>query len=294
MVQQVQDKQVLGTMRGRYRQVLIDFYSGKSQVPKSLQTGMLLGANALWAFGHPLEDRAEYLLGLLQGITVVNPDFSSRLLNQDWDSLLEDVSHTVETVEKVRSAVPLPSQTEKSNKILKNWAKAMTAGGFDFGDPSTWAKCWEGTERGRRFTFVPTEEEILLISHEIAPVFGCDANRAIETVIRMVTLAAIKDRRGDGMSREYRRALLSDQGIHCQENVKLARCWKVVEDAGFIYLKTKHIFSPQRPGEGRANAYAVGKRVRERVYKVRPEDRPVLPEWLKEAIRDSGLDVEWV
>jgi hypothetical protein len=88
------EKKLLGSMKGRYRRVLIDFYSGKMQVPKSLQTGILLGVNALWAQEFPVEDRTEFLLGLLQDVTVTEKEFSSRLWDEDWDANPSSISST--------------------------------------------------------------------------------------------------------------------------------------------------------------------------------------------------------
>lgn len=276
------DKKLLGSMKGRYRKVLIDFYSGKMQVPKSLQTGILLGVNALWAQEFPVEDRTDFLLGLLQDMTVTEKEFSSRLWDEDWPAIRSDIDHVVATVERLRAAPP-NKDIEKSNKILRRWAGSMKQAGFDFGNPATWSRCWEGSSSpaGNNF-FTPadlTEEDLDIVATEIAPVFVCPVDVAAEAVAKMVRLAHVKDRNGDGMSQEYRRAVLHDEGIYCQENSKLAACWRVVEDAGFIYTKCGHVFNKERPGEGRAIMYAVGSRVRKR-FITSPTSMNRLPEWL--------------
>ena len=82
----------------------------------------------------------------------------------------------------------------------------------------------------------------------------------------------------------YRRALLRDMGINCQENAKLARCWNVVEEAGFIYCKQHHVFSPDRKGEGRARLYAVGPRALGKIKADSSPESVPLPDWLQEAV----------
>ena len=292
---------VLGTMKGRYRQVLVDFYSGRMQVPKGLQTGILLGANALWAFDYPYVDRAEYLLSLLQGIKITNPNFSSRMNEGRWDEILDDIQHVVDMTEGLRADPSSDPKLQRSNIILKNWANAMLNLGFNFGDPTTWNTCLDGTEGRNNINFTFTDLEMRLITNDIAPVFVCPADTAVEAVIKMVKLAAIKSRQGNGMSREYRRAVLTDLGINVQENSKLARCWEVVEQAGFIKLSQKGVFKADGSGKGKANLYVVGSRVRDRVYPNR--EKTVLPEWLQgiewmaEPCRDQpdtqAPDPEW-
>lgn len=278
-------KHLLGKMKRRYRKVLVDFFSGKMQIPKSLQTGILLGANALWAQDFPYEDRAEYLLERLQAIEVTNPEFSSRLNNQEWELILIDIQHIVDTSERIRQEPVADKHIEQSNDILRRWAKAMAEAGFEFGDPDSWRNCWQGMER-KKLLFSPNDEDIEIIINHIAPVFGCDAETAIDAVLKMVLFATIKDAAGDGMGRDYRRALLIDCGIRCQENNKLARCWSIVEEAGFIYTKQQHCFDTDRPGEGRARGYAPGPRVREAVYHQRQKEGFPTDGWLADLAWD--------
>ena len=155
----------------------------------------------------------------------------------------------------------------------------MKLGGFDFGDRSTWNKSWDSTEKKR---IDLREDEINFISLEIAPVFGCSPEIAIESVLKMVRLAAIKDRNGDGMSQEYRRSVLTDLGIHVQDNKKLARCWNVVEEAGFIYTKQNFVFNSSRGG--RATSYGVGPRMLGRTSSITKKDLEIVPDWMVQEI----------
>ena len=292
VAKEMSDKKLLGSMTGRYRKVLVDFFSGRMQVPKSLQTGILLGVNALWAQGFPFEDRAEYLLGLLQDMPVSSPAFSSRLWDEDWDSLSFDINHVVESVEQLRAAPP-SNNIEKSNEILRRCAAAMQQAGLIFGDPTTWERCWEEnspTSPGNSFSAeLLTDDERDLIANEIAPVFLCPVDVAVEAVVKMVRLAHVKDRNGDGMSREYRRAVLADLGISCQDNRKLTACWDVVEQTGFIFTKCNHIFRKDRMGEGRARMYAVGPQVRDRFVGSVDSSSVRWPDWLIEVLHQDEL-----
>lgn len=292
VAEEMSDKKLLGSMKGRYRQVLVEFFSGRMQVPKSLQTGLLLGVNALWAQEFPLEDRTDYLLELLQAMPVSSPAFSGRLWNEAWEALRYDINHVVESVERLRATTPNKA-IDRSNEILRRWAAAMRHAGFVFGDPTTWDRCWEGSSSpAARNSFsaeLLTEEELDLIANEIAPVFVCPSDVAVEAVVKMVRLSHLKDRNGDGMSREYRRAVLTDLGISCQENTKLAACWNVVEQAGFIYTRCNHIFTKDRGGDGRARTYAVGPRVRERVVGSIDAEIGQLPDWLLEVLHQAPL-----
>jgi hypothetical protein len=156
----------------------------------------------------------------------------------------------------------------------------MTCIGFNFGDPTTWTRCLDGTDSPNSLRFTFTKDEKRLIATEIAPVFVCPVDIAVEAVTRMVRLAAMKARRGAGMSREYRRALLTDLGINAQENTKLARCWDVVAQAGFIELSQKGFFRRDGSAKGKANTYVVGSRMKDRVY---PNwHQAALPPWLNE------------
>jgi len=283
------DTKLLGTMKGRYRKVLVDFFSGNMQVPGSLQTGILLGAKALWAQGYPYEDQAEYLLNLLMRIKVTDPAFSTRMANEDWDAILYDIEHTVDGVERSLSN-PNEPKLKNSVRILRNWAASMDKAGFVFGDLSTWKTCWNGSESKPWFNAsLLTDEDRAVIAERIAPIMNCTPETAIEIVVKMVQLASIKDRHGDGMSREYRRAVLLDEGIACQENSKLARCWGVVEQYGFIYKKQDHFFSKDR--KGRARAYAAGRRVVERIQREKLE-KVLMPDWLKD-VQDEYFENRW-
>ena len=173
---------LLGKMKGRYRQVLVEFYSGRTQVPKSLQTGILLGVTALWAIDFPLEDRADYLLGLLKNIEVTNPNFSSRLNNEAWEEILDDIEHVIDTNEKLRTEPVREPRIKTSIRILTGWAEAMRQIGFDFGDPSTWEQSFSPSGKTPFPQFTLTEEEVELVTQYMAPVFCCDPTTACEAV----------------------------------------------------------------------------------------------------------------
>jgi hypothetical protein len=285
VAKEVGDKKLLGSMKGRYTKVLVEFYSGRLQVPKALQRGILLGVGALWAQKYPLDQRGDYLLDLLQEIEIVNPIFSSRLSNSEWESIAEDIYHTIAAQEKLRSDPNAGELIQRSNGILLRWAKAMSVLGFNFGDKRTWSDI-----SAKKVDFAFDDSDIELINAAIVPVFQCSEDTAKDAVEQVIRVVATKARHGDGLSREYRRALLTDNGISCQENSKLARCWDILVDTGFLRLTQAGVF---RRGhrDGKANSYAIGPRLISRVYGFEPA---VLPLWLSEAMTQDGQAKNWI
>jgi hypothetical protein len=277
--------ETLGPLKGRYRQTLVEFFSGRMQRPKSLQVGILAGANALWAQGYPLEDRADYLLSLLRDFEV-EPGFSSRMSAGAWDRIRLDCTHVVNQVERLRKD-PTNERDHKSNGDLRKWAKAMAYLGFEFGNRST----WDRRADFKRYSFILTAKEIGLINQELVPALNCELDTALQLLPVVVRIVAVKAKSGQGISREYRRAILVDHGISCQENSTLAKCWRLFEEMGFIECVELGTFLPNGVGLGKANRYRVGSRLWDRIY---PGKAITLPAWLSEQMIDAGEKQDWI
>ena len=283
VVRAMNDKQVLGPLKGRYRPVLVDFYSGRLQRPKSLQVGILLGVNALWAENYPVDQRTDYLLDLLQSIEVTNPDFSSRLNNGNWESIEDDIEHVVQVAERRRSRSDMSQADRRSCEGLRRWAAAMQAIGFRFSDRSTWDRA-----SSPKLDVVLTPEDEAVIAETVVPVFGLDLPSTIAAVREIVAIVACKVRNGDGISREYRRAVLVDHGVQCQHNSKLARCWDVLVTTNFLTVAQDERFHPDRH-DGRARVYGIGQRLANRLFGIDPVE---IPTWMVEELSPSGTTTE--
>jgi len=299
-VRQLNDKKLLGAMKGRYRKVLVEFFKGNMQVPGSLQVGILQGVNALWAQDYPIDDRANFLLGLIQNFAVTDANFSSRVWNQDWDAIRSDIEHIIDSTEAAR-AEPKTKQMETSNEKLQNWAEAMNRIGFCFGDPETWDQRWDKElSDSHRIHFSEenlTEDDLNIINESFAELLNCSPQVAIDTIIKIIRIVRMKARSGDGIAQEYRRAILIDMGIKCKRNGKLAGVWDELCDAGFIYESQKPIFHQDRRGQGRARGYGIGKRVSDYFRKEMDKLPKVeMPVWLddcvhlSDSVEDEGVD----
>jgi len=284
---QATDEKLLGNMSGCFAEKLVAFYRGELQVPGSLQTGILLGLRALRFQNYPIEDRTEYLIGLLQDIELSGPEFSSRLWGEEWDVIRDDIDHVLWTQEKLYELAETPD-IQRSIRILNNWATKMDRIAFNFGDPDTWDNCQNGNLTNFddiRFTSANfSEDDLDLIATQIAGVFKVRvAAPAVAHVIERVRHFEV---RGDGISRELRRDLLTECGVKCQENEKLAECWNVMVEVGFISIRSFHNFNSSFPGKGRARTYAVGRRVREYFINTHYHEI-VFPEWLTVLLRNE-------
>lgn len=268
VVKAVNDKQVLGPLKGRYRHVLVEFFSGRLQRTKSLQVGILLGVNALWSEGYPVDRRTDYLLDLLKGFEITNSQFSSRMNNGDWEAIEADIEHIVQVVENRRSQPNLSEADRRSCEGLRRWAAAMQTIGFRFGDPSTW-----NHTSSPKLDVVLTPEDEAVIAELIAPVFGLDSTSTTAAVKEIVKVVALKVRSGDGISQEYRRAVLVDHGVQCRHNSKLAKCWDALVATNFLTVAEDERFKAGRH-DGRARVYGIGNRLAERLFGIHEVELP--------------------
>ena len=122
-------------MKGRYAQVLTDFWTGKLQIPDTLNTGIRLLALPLPYY----LDTEEEAIALIEKFIDELPDvsFSDRLSAGNMAEVSRIVANTVKQVYAGNGGQPDPEvSTEKLKATVEAWKKR----GFDPTDKSTWNK----------------------------------------------------------------------------------------------------------------------------------------------------------
>jgi hypothetical protein len=123
----------LGKMKGRYAQVLTEFWTGRLNIPDTLNTGIRLLALPLPFY----LDTEEEAIALIEKYIEELPDvsFSDRLSARNAAEVSRIVVNTVKQVYAGNGGQPEPElSTEKLKTTVEAWKKR----GFDPTDKSTW------------------------------------------------------------------------------------------------------------------------------------------------------------
>ena len=243
---------VFGPLRGRFRQVLVEFYTGKLAPQGSLNAGTVLGARALW-LEQVNEDTATEILGqYLRDLPDVG--VSGRLERGEFDEIDRVIRNTVRSVYRNNGGQTDP---DFSSALLARTAEAWRRAGFRFSDKSTWATANFVTEAPQPVAL--TDE----LRHRIAGPMAdalkvSDLALAVEVTEYVVGVVAARQQSGSGLSISYFKKVIQQEfGIPCGANGKVNKVVKVMRDLGLITKVACHQFSTQK-GIGLAARYEVG------------------------------------
>ncbi len=242
----------LGKMKGRYAQVLADFWSGRLQMPDTLNQGIRLLALPL-----PYYRSEDEAVALIDSYIDDLPDysFSDRLSAGDLSEVSRVVRNTVRQVYDGNGGQPDP---ELSTQKLKATVAAWQRRGFDPTDKGTWAKvgCGGPVSLAKDFCWKPEE---VMKRGTIQKVLSCPLQAASEAVKHLLRL--VKGHTGE-LAMPFVQRLLEGFGINCRHHGKenqflaLLRHWDWIRVTAW---ERWHQRKAEGAGhQGRARTFAIG------------------------------------
>jgi hypothetical protein len=240
----------LGKMKGRYAQVLVDFWSGRLNVADTLNTGIRLLALPLPYY---LGDQEE-AIGLIERYIDDLPDvsFSSRLSGGNRAEVSRIVVRTVRQVYEGNGGQPDP---EASSAKLKATVAAWRKRGFDPTDKATWHKTVtsQPCKLGPDFFWRP--EEVVKVGRlqRLLNVGLQVASDAARFFLRMV-----KGHAGE-IAVSYVKNLLEHFGVKCGHNGKANKFLDMMRQWNWIRVTAREKwYARESERKGRARTYAIG------------------------------------
>ena len=248
---------VFGSLKGRFRQVLVEFYTGKLAPKGSLNAGIVLGARALW-LEQVDEDAAADILGeYVRDLPDVG--VSGRLERGEYDEIDRVIRNTVQRVYRDNGG---QADQDFSSALLARTAEAWRRAGFRFSDKSTWASANFVSETPHPVTF--TDEIRRQVAEPLADALKViDLALAVEVAEFVVGVVAARQQSGAGLSVAYFKKVIEQEfGIRCGAHGKVNTIVKVMCGLGLITKVACHQFSTTK-GKGLAARYEVGPAVAE-------------------------------
>lgn len=245
-------EKVFGSLRGRFRQVLVEFYAGKLAPKGCLNAGIVLGARALW-----LEKVGEIAAAAILGEYVRDlPDtsVSGRLERGEYDEIDRVIRNTVRAVYRDNGG---QADSNFSSTMLSRTAESWRRAGFRFSDKSTWSSANFVSETPHPVTF--TDETRSKVAFLVADSLKVsDFSLAVEVAEYVVGVVAARQSSGAGLSMRYFKKVIEQEfGIPCGANGKVNKFVKVMRDLRLITKVASHQFSTTK-GKGLATKYEVG------------------------------------
>lgn len=243
--------ETLGPLKGRFRSTLVDFYSGRLQIPNSLNEGLLLGATACWIEQIP-EDQAIDLL-VEYAFDIPDPSFSTRLSSGNEAEVRRVATTTVKNFYSSRNDPQNSTDRQSVKQLLKvrdRWKEI----GFKFSEKTTWHKA----STKQRPAIAWTDEEQARIIKTLSPILKIkDPAKVIAIAEDVVNVVWSKQKSNNGISIKYWKERLSKKfgvklGHHGKANAVIDCCVKL----GLITVVATYQFSSSGL-KGKAKRYAV-------------------------------------
>jgi len=243
----------LGPMKGRYRQTLVDFWTGTDNPPDTLNTAIRLLALVL-PFYIKDEDQA---VQLIEQYIDELPDhsFSDRLKAGNRKKVSQVVKSTVR---QVYAGFTGQDDPEQSRQKLTATVAAWNKRGFDPTNKTTWSSHdFPQLNKMPAFNWKPAEVQQLSI---VAKVLNVDLETASQITKRFISF--VKTHPGE-CPINFVKCILKQFGVKCGHNGKTNAFLKTLHDLKWIYVRV----AEQRPWRdehpriyraGRARAYGVG------------------------------------
>lgn len=222
-------------MKGNYRQFVVNFWSGKSNEPDSLNKAIhLLTLMAPYYFPADPSGAIKAVEKLIDNL----PDwsFSSRLSTGRREEVSRVVRYDVVSAYSNSSA--------ESRRKLKRTYEAWSAIGFNPFDPTTWRKSGEKLK-----DWDWTIEEVTAIQR-LASVLKCNFEQADELIRRLLGFVATSRRE---MSVNYVKTVMEDLGIKVgsKRDNKPKQLIDKMQIMGWVFVKSD-------AGPGRARKFGIG------------------------------------
>ncbi len=240
---------VFGKLRGRYAQVLVDFWTGVNNPPDSLNCAVVLTARMLPHYFDDPDDASDFIEGLVDSLPHVG--FSNRLSGNGRKEVSRIVRQSVEAVYNDNGHQRDPDlSTKKLNAVFAAWRRK----GFSLVERSTWANC------SRAAAFVSDDFKWTADERHTLTYFSSILHADLETTANATChlLRALVNHPTGEMSIRYVRNLLLSFDIKCKKHGKVNEYVKALATAGWIEQVGGHIIG------FRGRHWQLGERMRSR------------------------------
>jgi hypothetical protein len=257
----------LGRMKGRYAQVLADFWSGRLVVADTLNTGIRLLALPLPYY---LRDEEE-AIALIEKYLDELPDcsFSDRLSGGDRAEVSRIVRNTVRQVYDGNGGQPDP---DLSSVKLSATVKAWKRRGFNPTDKGTWDRAGSAQPLVLAKDFCWRPEEVVQLGRlqRLLKVSLHVASEAVKQFLRLV-----KGHRGE-MAVAFVKNFLEGCCIRCGHHGKANKLLTLLRRWDWIRVTAAERWHPREEGrKGRARTYAIGEALAHKFEEKQPRKSAV-------------------
>jgi hypothetical protein len=238
----------LGKMKGRYAQVLSDFWSGRLNVADTLNTGIRLLALPLPYYLADQQEAIDLIEKYIADLADVS--FSDRLSAGNTAEVSRIVANTVRQVYEGNGGQPDP---EASSAKLEATVAAWRKRGFDPTDKTTWYKAVQPSNLAPEFFWPP--EEVVKVSklQRLLNVSLQVASDAVKFFLRLV-----KGHTGE-IAVSFVKKLLERFGVRCGHNGKANKFLDLLRQWDWIRMTAREKwYAREAERKGRARTYAIG------------------------------------
>ncbi len=218
------DETRFGKLKGRYAQVLVDFWSGENNPPDSLNCAILLTARMMPFYHEDQQDAIDFIEGLVDNLPDVS--FSDRLSTGKRKEISRIIGLAVKASYEKNSH---QKDSVQSSKKLHRTFNAWQRRGFSLIDRSTWQK--QRPCLGKRFSFSVVECQRLAI---LARILKANLQSTVDATRYLLRL--LGNRKSCQMSIPFVREVLSGFGIRCRHSGKVNEYMKALRLFDWISL----------------------------------------------------------
>lgn len=237
---------VRNNVTGKYARLIIDFWSGNSTPPKSLNQNILLLANIAPFYFATREEAVTAIENMIDGLEDIN--FSARLSSGD----------SAEVSRVVRNAVKKAFASSSSNQKLIATFDAWSQKGFNPFDRSTWSVTAGRMKLGANFDWTQADQPVL---DEMQGILKTNATRTAAFTKELMRIVAGHD--GE-IAITFVECLLKNHGIKRGSNRdrKASKVMKLLLRLNWIVMLEECHWHPRQADKshspGLARRYGIG------------------------------------
>jgi len=215
-------KNVFGPLKGRYAQVLVDFWTGKHCPPDSLNQAIVLTARMLPYYFPDPEQAVEFVEELIDKLP--SETFSDRLAGGQRKEVSRVVRKTVQGVYDNNGHQRDPElSSNKLNKVFTAWQRKR----FSLTDRSTWDKC--AVSNPNQIAWTDSDGAVLKV---LAQILKADVDKTADATAHL--LQQLINQPSKQISIKYLKQLLSTFGIKCGHHGKANNYLRALKQEGWI------------------------------------------------------------
>lgn len=239
---------VFGPIKGRYAQVLVDFWNGVNNPPDSLNAAIILTARMMPYYFHDAGEAVYFIEELIDALPDVA--FSDRLSGGKRNEVSRVVRQSIGVVYNGNRHQRDP---ELSNAKLAKVFKAWQRKGFSLVDRTTWGKCGSGSSVVVHDTFSWSADDIPALTY-LAKILHVDVSTASDATRQL--LCGLSNHTTGEMTVTYVKKGLVDCGIKCGHHGKVNEYISALAQAGWIEQVAAHVV------KRRGRCWRIGERMR--------------------------------